>query len=1508
MHSHIFISHATPDKEIVTQLRQLLEGFALTVWVDSRNLRGGDQLAPHIESAIAEARQTIVVLSPRTVNSPWVRREIKHALEIEKQRRDEGYRVIPLLLPGIEPSALELWFDEQPLGVKVQLMAGGLMEALPQILAALGERLPDDPQPAEVVTTTPVAELVLKLSDAKVETLAGKTRAKAMATLIYEPADGARNIESHRYFFTAPLGPIEVDDLRWYLEEYFRWPLGVFKERADRIEAQLPNWGQALFQAALSSQAAQEALQAWLQAGANAERRFSVMVDSDLPEGSSADDQANANEAASLLLSLPWELLHDGRGFLFHGNHPVRVRRRLPNRHQQKPAATNLPIRVLLVSPRPSDVGYIDHRISALPLVAAIEELGALVDLTILSPPNFPALEMALGQKQFDVIHFDGHGIYDPRLGLGALCFEDPQDNEKHSNIDAQKLAEVIRDHRVPLVFLEACQSAQSELDPTTSVAAALLQEGVTSVVAMTHSVLVVTACRFVTAFYRELARGARIGSAMLAGQQALHSNSFRLQVMGAGALHLQDWFVPVLYQEKEDLRLVSRLPAAQVKELQAKQRRRSFGRLMDEKERMQHEFVGRSRDLLKLERMLLGEKQDWLHRYVVVRGRGGEGKTTIAVELAHWLTRTNRFDRAAFVSLEQYTDARGVLDEIGRQLLPEGDNWSVANFRDLKAALQPVERALRERRTVIVVDNVESVLAGNRTASGSEPVVTGNSTASGSERAADQQATAEAALATARGTVADIFALCRTLLDAADATRLVFTSREPLPEPFHHRHRVAELRELDPNDAIELVAEVMKREGLEPKHDDAGNTPQEIAELVGAVGCHARALTLLARELAATGVRATRASVQQLMAELERKHPGERENSLYASVALSLRRLPPEMREQVKALAVFHGGVQIGVLQMMLEAEAETVQRLAAALIEVALAEAMPYGHLRLDPALPHYLLAQFDELQFVADIAREPTGEPRQTEVRRTSAAELPALTSRWAEAMRALTGFLYQQQFQDAQLAAQLTLLELPNLLALLNLAADTLPPEEVVDLADSVETLLAQLGRPQALAQAVSVRAAAARRLGAWSHAQYLNASNNIDRLLEQGALPAAFAAAQQLLARCQSAGADAYPGAAYDIARAYFKLGRVLKTGGAAEEALAPLAEAQQRFQSLADAGGTSAARMAAVAITEQADCLMFLGRYDEAAAAYEEGIRRAEASGDRRGAAVGKIQLGTVRMYQKRYAEALERYAEARVTFVALGEPGSVATIWHQIGMVHKRAGQFDQAEQAYRQSLALEVQQKNRAGEASSLTELGNLYDQMGRLEEAATFYRQAAEIAVQLQDLQKEGLRRNNLAATLIKLERYDEARNALLRAIECKQAFGHAAQPWTAWNILHDLEQATGHVQAAAEARGKAVAAYLAYRRAGGESQANTAPLYALVAQALQDGTPDALTAAAAQLTAQAEPDDPAWFTALLDKLQAVLRGTRDPALAADPALSYGDAVELQLLLEKLGTHAS
>ncbi len=170
--------------------------------------------------------------------------------------------------------------------------------------------------------------------------------------------------------------------------------------------------------------------------------------------------------------------------------------------------------------------------------------------------------------------------------------------------------------------------------------------------------------------------------------------------------------------------------------------------------------------------------------------------------------------------------------------------------------------------------------------------------------------------------------------------------------------------------------------------------------------------------------------------------------------------------------------------------------------------------------------------------------------------------------------------------------------------------------------------------------------------------------------------------------------------------------------------------------------------------------------------------------------------------------------------FERLDEPKSVATAWHQIGMVYRRQGAFEQAESALRESLAIKAQQGNRADEATSLGELANLYLVWNRPEQAVEYYRRAADIFAQLGDDRYEGVSRSNLASTLITLGRLDEARQELERAIECKKAFGHAAEPWKTWDILYDLEQAANNPQAAQQARQQAIAAFLAYRRDGGK----------------------------------------------------------------------------------------
>jgi tetratricopeptide (TPR) repeat protein len=337
------------------------------------------------------------------------------------------------------------------------------------------------------------------------------------------------------------------------------------------------------------------------------------------------------------------------------------------------------------------------------------------------------------------------------------------------------------------------------------------------------------------------------------------------------------------------------------------------------------------------------------------------------------------------------------------------------------------------------------------------------------------------------------------------------------------------------------------------------------------------------------------------------------------------------------------------------------------------------------------------------------------------------------------------------------------------------------EAVVHMATMLESLLQYLGRPRALADVARVRADAAQRLGAWSYARFEAERAAVERLHEAGRPADAVTAAQTLLGRAHAAGPEAYVGAAYHLAAGHWLLGRMLAASGNAEAALALLAEAHTRFAHLAEAGSTSAARMASVCGHESGGCLMALGRLDAAAVAYETALRLDGQRHDLRAVATGKFQLGSVRLLQGDYAVALTAFTEARDTFAHMGEPVSVAAAWHQIGMVHQKTGQYAAAEDAYQKSLQMKTQMGNTAGQASTLIQLGLLYEAMGRLEDAVRFSLQAAERYAALGNSAYEGRAHHNAAIQLIALRHYDDARRELQRAIVCKESLGHEAESW-------------------------------------------------------------------------------------------------------------------------------
>lgn len=100
----IFLSHSHEDKPFVRRLAASLhERGVEEVWVDEAEIEIGDSLIRKIQDGIIKSEYFGIVLSPHSITSEWVQRELEQAMSMEIQSKN--VKVLPLLyekcdLPG----------------------------------------------------------------------------------------------------------------------------------------------------------------------------------------------------------------------------------------------------------------------------------------------------------------------------------------------------------------------------------------------------------------------------------------------------------------------------------------------------------------------------------------------------------------------------------------------------------------------------------------------------------------------------------------------------------------------------------------------------------------------------------------------------------------------------------------------------------------------------------------------------------------------------------------------------------------------------------------------------------------------------------------------------------------------------------------------------------------------------------------------------------------------------------------------------------------------------------------------------------------------------------------------------------------------------------------------------------------------------------------------------------------------------------------------------------------
>lgn len=91
----LFISYSHQDQNFVKKLARDLKKHGINVWIDFQEIKVGDSIIEKINEAIENNNYLAIVLSPHSVNSHWVRREL--AAGLIKELEKKSVVILPIL-------------------------------------------------------------------------------------------------------------------------------------------------------------------------------------------------------------------------------------------------------------------------------------------------------------------------------------------------------------------------------------------------------------------------------------------------------------------------------------------------------------------------------------------------------------------------------------------------------------------------------------------------------------------------------------------------------------------------------------------------------------------------------------------------------------------------------------------------------------------------------------------------------------------------------------------------------------------------------------------------------------------------------------------------------------------------------------------------------------------------------------------------------------------------------------------------------------------------------------------------------------------------------------------------------------------------------------------------------------------------------------------------------------------------------------------------------------------
>lgn len=259
--------------------------------------------------------------------------------------------------------------------------------------------------------------------------------------------------------------------------------------------------------------------------------------------------------SSGMITAQPWELLNDPGAGAFLALDPIVSITRNPVRvGPTRDVPARAPLRVLLVAATPIDLGSINVAGELESLMSELSSLGGAVEVEMLTPDprlcTFQSLRRALGGKgPWHVLHFAGHGGFDPGVAEGLLAFTDESGLADH--VTASRLGATLASHpELRLVILNACRGAMGAgRRAVHSVAGSIVHQGVPAVVSMQFEVTDRGAIPFAQAFHRGIVAHGDVEQAVMEGRDAIASTP----IEASRRLRSIEWASVVLHLDAPD-------------------------------------------------------------------------------------------------------------------------------------------------------------------------------------------------------------------------------------------------------------------------------------------------------------------------------------------------------------------------------------------------------------------------------------------------------------------------------------------------------------------------------------------------------------------------------------------------------------------------------------------------------------------------------------------------------------------------------------------------------------------------------------------------------------------------------------------------------------------------------------------------------------------------------------------------------------------------------------------